>query len=226
MSLPNIKIITIDGGAASGKSSTAKMLSKRFEFLCVESGAHYRSLVSLFLKESINCSDVKGVEAFLEKILLDTVIEGNEALLSIDGQVIPHQELHRLAVNTHVASFASLPPVRQRLLHYQRQLPEVAHKNGFPGLVMEGRDIGSVIFPDTPYKFFLEADFQARIKRRVDEGLEDSVSTRDQLDRKRKIAPLVCPQGAIKIDNTHLDLNAVVDEMTCRIEKIKNPLNA
>ena len=97
--------------------------------------------------------------------------------------------------NAHVAPFAALPSVRTFLLAYQRSQIEVAHQNKFQGLVMEGRDIGSVILPAADFCFFLEADPKTRRERRASEGAQDVIQTRDRLDSGRKTAPLVCPKA-------------------------------
>jgi cytidylate kinase len=116
-------------------------------------------------------------------------------------------------VNDRVSHYAALPVVRAALLAYQRCQVEVAKAHGFRGLVMEGRDIGSVIFPQADFRFFLHADPIERAKRRAAEGRQDSVAERDRLDSSRKNSPLVVPPGAIDIDSTHLALEQVVDKL-------------
>jgi cytidylate kinase len=103
--------------------------------------------------------------------------------------------------------------VRSALLAYQRGQADVARERGFRGLIMEGRDIGSVIFPDADFRFFLHADPDERARRRAREGQTDSIAERDRLDTSRKTAPLTCPPGAIDIDSTHLSLDAVVERI-------------
>ena len=93
----------------------------------------------------------------------------------------------------------------------------MARQNGFAGLVMEGRDIGSVIFPQADFRFFLHADPAERAKRRAAEGRQDSIAERDRLDSSRKTAPLTCPPGATDIDSTHLTLEQVVEKMAAQI---------
>jgi cytidylate kinase len=107
--------------------------------------------------------------------------------------------------------------VRTALLTYQRGQADVARAHGLRGLVMEGRDIGSVIFPRADFRFFLHADSDERVRRRAQEGQKDSVAERDRLDSQRKASPLACPPGAIAIDSTHLTLDQVVERMTAAI---------
>jgi cytidylate kinase len=109
-----------------------------------------------------------------------------------------------------VSHFAALAPVRNKLFHYQRSLAKFARAQKFAGLVMEGRDIGSVIFPDAPYRFFLFADEQTRAKRRHSEGQTDAIAQRDKLDRSRSVAPLTCPSGATQIDTSQRTLAQVI----------------
>jgi cytidylate kinase len=113
-----------------------------------------------------------------------------------------------------VSHFAAIPEVRAALLAYQRGQAEVARTHGFRGLVMEGRDIGSVIFPNADLRFYLHADVEARAKRRELEGRADAVAERDRMDATRKTAPLVLASGAIDIDSTYLNLEQVVDKLS------------
>ena len=111
----------------------------------------------------------------------------------------------------------TLPEVRTALLAYQRSQADVARAHAFRGVVMEGRDIGSVIFPHADFRFFLHADPEERARRRANEGGDDSIKERDRLDTSRKTAPLACPSGATSIDTTHLTLAQVVDAMAAPI---------
>ena len=116
-------------------------------------------------------------------------------------------------MNEQVSRFAAVPAVRQFLLAYQRSQAQVARAAGFNGLVMEGRDIGSVIFPDADFRFFLHADPAERARRREKEGERDAVAERDRIDSSRKTAPLACPAGATSIDSTHMTLQQVIERM-------------
>ncbi|MEI7800871.1 MAG: (d)CMP kinase, partial [Opitutaceae bacterium] len=134
-----------------------------------------------------------------------------------DGQPADH-EIRGQTVNDHVSHYAAIPAVRQKLLSYQRGQVAVAQQHGFRGLVMEGRDIGSVIFPAADYRFFLHADPIERAKRRAREGQLDSIAERDRLDSSRKASPLVSPTGAIDIDSTFLTLEQVVEKMAALMD--------
>ena len=206
------QIITIDGGAAVGKSSTSKALAERLDLMHVDTGAHYRTLTFMLVRSGAKANDVE-IEARLNRHRLETRLEGRSAQLSVDGRVPTNKEIRSPEVNAQVSHFAALLPVRQALFDYQRSQPEVARANGFAGLVMEGRDIGSVIFPDADYRFFLHADEATRSVRRAKEGQADAIAERDKMDSTRKAAPLVCPDGAVKVDTSTRTLEEVVEHL-------------
>ncbi len=209
-------IVAIDGGAASGKSSTSRLLAERFNLLHVDTGSFYRHLTSELLRRRVPVSDRAALLAALPALPLSTRLEGRSARMLIGGQPAG-DEIRGQQVNDHVSHYAAVPEVRQTLLGYQRDQVAVAKQHGFRGLVMEGRDIGSVIFPDADFRFFLHADPTERAKRRAAEGRQDSIAERDRLDSSRKTAPLACPPGAIDIDSTFLTLEQVVDKLAARI---------
>ncbi|MEI6861520.1 MAG: (d)CMP kinase [Verrucomicrobiota bacterium] len=204
-------IIAIDGGAASGKSSTACVLAERFHFLHADTGSYYRALTAELLHRGVKATDPAAVRAELTELRFSTRIVGHNADFKINGDKVREADIRSAAVNTAVSHFAALPEVRAALLTYQRGLAEEAKAGGLNGLVMEGRDIGSVIFPNADLRFFLHADPTERANRRVREGQIDAVAERDRLDSSRETAPFVCPPGAVAIDSTHLSLAEVVE---------------
>ncbi len=206
-------IVAIDGGAASGKSSSSRTLSERFNLLHVDTGSFYRAITAEFLRRQVNAGDLAAVQGVLAGLTLGTRVSGRSAQMEIAGRVVPDAEIRRREVNDHVSHFAAIPAVRTALLAYQRGQAEVGRAQGFRGLVMEGRDIGSVIFPDATFRFFLYADPQERARRRALEGGDDAIAERDRLDSSRKTAPLACPPGAVAIDTTLLTLPEVVATM-------------
>lgn len=216
MSSSSFIIVAIDGGAASGKSSTARALSEQFNLLHVDTGSFYRAITAELLRRHVNASDVAAVKAALGELTLGTRVHGRSAQIEICGRV-PGEEIRSKDVNANVSHFSAIPEVRTALLTYQRGQADVARSHGFRGLVMEGRDIGSVIFPDADFRFFLHADPVERARRRASEGHHDSIAERDRLDTARKTAPLACPDGAISLDSTHLTLPQVVDVLAAKI---------
>lgn len=213
-------IIAIDGGAASGKSSTSRVLSERFGLMHVDTGSFYRALTAEMLRQGVASGDGDGVRRALAGLRLDTRVEGRRALMVVADRIVPEAEIRSPEVNAAVSHFAALPEIRAALLSYQRNQAAVARGAGFAGLVMEGRDIGSVIFPDADLRVFLHADPDERARRRAREGQQDSIAERDRLDSSRKTAPLACPAGATDIDSTHLTLEQVVDRVAGMIEHL------
>jgi cytidylate kinase len=209
-------IVAIDGGAASGKSSTSRTLSERFNFLHVDTGSFYRALTAELLREGVDAHDLPAVAAVLKKLKFSTRVTGRSAEMEINGHVVPDAEIRTPAVNTWVAPFAAIPEVRAALLGYQRAQADTARTHGFAGLVMEGRDIGSKIFPDADLRFFLFADPNERARRRQQQGLQDPLAKRDTLDSQRLNESL---RGAIVIDSTALTLREVVEQMSAAIRE-------
>ncbi|HZP58796.1 MAG TPA: (d)CMP kinase [Opitutaceae bacterium] len=217
MSSKKFILVAIDGGAASGKSSTARALSERFRLLHVDTGSFYRALTAELLRRGVPASDLAAVRAALAQLRLTTRIDGRLAVMEINGQAMTSDEIRSAEVNAAVSYFAAVPELRAALLAYQRGQVEVARAHGFRGLVMEGRDIGSVIFPDADFRFFLQADPAERARRRAREGRQDKIAERDRLDLSRPNAPLACPPGAIAIDSTDLNLEQVVEKIAAPI---------
>jgi cytidylate kinase len=209
-------IVAIDGGAASGKSSTSRVLAEKFNLLHVDTGSFYRHVTYELLRRNVPYADHAAILTALQQFQFGTQVTGRSAQMLIDGQPAG-QEIRSQQVNENVSHYAAIPEVRQVLLAYQRNQTNVAREHGFKGLVMEGRDIGSVIFPHADFRFFLHADPAERAKRRAAEGGQDSIAERDRLDSSRKAAPLVVPAGAIDIDSTHLSLEQVVEKMSALI---------
>jgi cytidylate kinase len=218
MTEPSFIIVAIDGGAASGKSSTARALSARFNLLHADTGSYYRAVTADLLRRGASPGDMDSVKAALAELHLSTRVSGREAQIEISGRV-PSDEIRSRQVNDAVSHFAAIPELRSALLAYQRGQADAARAGGFAGLVMEGRDIGSVIFPDADFRFFLQADPAERERRRVKQGQVDQVAERDRLDTSRKTAPLSQVAGSIIIDTTLLTIDEVVDLMAATISK-------
>ncbi|MBL4576592.1 MAG: (d)CMP kinase [Opitutaceae bacterium] len=210
-------IVAIDGGAASGKSSTSRGLSERFNFLHVDTGSFYRAVTYQLRQAGENPAEAASIAQALKTFKLGTLITGRDAMIKINDWV-PGDEIRSQEINESVSLFAAVPAVRGFLLDYQRDQATVARENSFDGLIMEGRDIGSIIFPDADHRFFLQADLEARAQRRISEGQNDKIAERDRLDSTRKISPLVCPAGATLIDSTYLSLDEVVDLIAKKIQ--------
>ncbi|CAI8341388.1 MAG: Cytidylate kinase [Opitutia bacterium UBA7350] len=206
-------IVAIDGGAATGKSSTARALSERLGFMHVNTGAHYRTLTYALLEAGTDPTRPDQISKQLQTLEVETCLIDLSAQLAVNGKVLNENATRSNEVNAAVSIIAAQPKVRNFLFKYQRDQAELARNKNFPGLVMEGRDIGSVIFPDADFSFFLHADAKTRAMRRAKEGLKDSIAERDQIDSTRETAPLTCPDHAIKIDTGIYSLDTVIDHI-------------
>jgi cytidylate kinase len=215
-------IVAIDGGAASGKSSTARLLSERFNLLHSDTGSYYRAVTAELLRRGATPSDLESVKAALADMTLATRVEGRSARIEVSGR-LPGDEIRSKEVNDAVSHFAAIPELRSALLSYQRGQADAARGGGFAGLVMEGRDIGTVIFPDADFRFFLHADRAERERRRVSQGQQDQVAERDRLDSSRKTAPLSQSSGATSIDTTHVTVAEVAARMAAFIARSAAP---
>jgi cytidylate kinase len=200
-------VIAIDGPAASGKSSVATRLARRLGFAHVNSGAMYRAVTWEILRQQIDASHPESIEAAVRRMSVDSgFTEAGESFIRINSEM-PDLELQTLEVNQNVSPVAAVPAVRTLV---NTQLRTLAEKRP---IVSEGRDIGSVVFPDTPHKFYLDASPEVRRQRRAAQGLNDSIEKRDKLDSSRANAPLKIASGAHVIDTSHLTLEGVVDKV-------------
>ncbi len=207
------KVIAVDGGAATGKSSTSRAVAQKLKLLHVDTGAHYRTLTFALLKAGSDPKFPDTVTKQLEKLSIDTQIQAGKARLSINGTVPKDSEIRSTKVNENVSQFAAIASVRSHLFNYQRTQVKVAKQNNFKGLIMEGRDIGSIIFPDADFRFFFFANEATRAARRAKEGQVDSIAERDKMDSSRKTAPLTCPEGATRVDTGSQTLDQVIDNI-------------
>ena len=212
--------IALDGAAGSGKSTTATAICQKFNYIHVDTGLHFRSICFYLIKKNISPNSVLEYLKF-NPINLRTQLNGSAMFLSIDNYQFKTDQLRNETMNQKVSHYARLPEVRSILLTYQRNLPQIGQKHGFSGIVMDGRDIGSVVLPEANLKFFLHADASVRQTRRNTDGEKDSITKRDILDSTRKIAPLVCPKDAFPIDTGVNSLDDVINIISEQIFKIR-----
>jgi len=219
------KAIAIDGPSASGKSTVSKGLSKALGFIYVDSGALYRGVTWQAIRKGVDPKDAAAVLECMYNAEWDFFVQEGASVFSVDGDV-PVQELREKDVREAVADVASIPEVRRFVVENLQSLER------FGSLVMEGRDIGTVVFPDSPYKFYLDADPQERAMRRYreliaageDEKAEavmESLKKRDQIDATRKADPLVVAPGAQVIDSTSMTLEEVIQKV---VDAVKGEL--
>lgn len=214
-------VIAIDGGAASGKSSTAKALCKQCHFLHVDTGSHYRAVALACLKAAVPAVDGPALRGFLNGLAFGSCLRGRESLICFGDNPPPASvELRSKEVNQSVSQYAALPVVRDAVKIYQQDQVDLARRRGFNGIVMDGRDIGTVILPDADLKVFLVADPSTRQNRRILEGGIDAIAERDKWDSTRKTAPLKAAEDAVIIDNSRLSLTEVVQQILRLLEKL------
>lgn len=216
---PEFIIISIDGGAGTGKSTTANSLSKALNLLHVDTGSHYRAITRALLDLNLSPEDTEGYLQNNSLPLSTEVIEGRSCLL-INNSGFEPAILRSPEINEAVSDFSSKSCVRELLFDYQRAQVQVARENRFNGLVMEGRDIGTVILPDADLKIFLEADSGIRANRRKLDGESDQISNRDEKDSTRKISPLIPANGCLRIDTGLLGIEEVTESILEVIENL------
>ncbi len=204
------RVIAIDGPAASGKSSVARELAKRLGFVYVNSGAMYRAVTWHVLNRAVDPADLAAVAQLLEDSELECDLDQNESRILIDGND-PAEHLRDVRVNSGVSLVSSVPRVRELLVAKMRAYA-VGHD-----VVMEGRDIGSIVFPDTPFKFYIDASPEIRSQRRAAQGQTDQIAARDHADSSRQDSPLTVANDAEVIDSSHLSIEGVVDQIVARL---------
>lgn len=190
-------VIAIDGTSASGKSTNAKLVAKALGFLHVDTGAMYRALAWYCLQQHLDVQDPRVVAAACRKWKTELRSVDGQVQLHIDG-AYPGQALRSAEVSVAVTHVAAVPKVRDWMKKTQRQCIE------FGNLVMEGRDIGTNVFPETDFKYFLDAQLEERSRRRAAEGLQENLAARDERDSQRAAAPLMIALGAKVINNSHM----------------------
>jgi len=210
--MPAHHVIAIDGPAASGKSSVARALAQRLQFSHVNSGAMYRAVTWHVLQRGVNVREPAAVAAAVERSRIVCDLIDNQSRILIDDHD-PTLHLRDDDVTRAVSLVSSVPRVREILVAHMR---EYARKGN---VVMEGRDIGSVVFPETPFKFYIDASPEVRVQRRLAEGQRDEIAARDRADSSRAASPLVVAPDAAVIDTSSLTIDGVVDQIMRRLKE-------
>jgi cytidylate kinase len=211
-------LIAIDGGAGTGKSTTASILSERLNFLHVDTGSHYRSITRHLLNLGVGPEEAEKY-ININKLTLSSEIDERKSKLSLDGKSFGKDQLRSKEVNDMVSKFACLPALRNTLFNYQREQVDLAQSHNFVGLVMEGRDIGTVIFPNADLKVFLHADPSVRENRRKRDGEPDKIASRDRQDKQRQVAPLKESSGSLRIDTSSLGIEEVYETIVTHLKR-------
>ena len=207
-------IIAIDGPAGSGKTTTARKVAQILGFIHINTGAMYRGIALKFIREKVNLDDTSAIERILNNTQLD--FGGpNNAILYMDGEDIS-AEIISSRVTENVSQISSISEVRVKLVKYQRKMAQDQN------VVLDGRDIGTVVFPNADYKFYLVADIEVRAERRkqeievtgdhmTKEEIIMFIKDRDQKDSSRQHSPLMKAEDAIEMDTTDLKIEEQVN---------------
>lgn len=223
-------IITIDGPAGSGKSTAARELAGSLHIAYLDTGAMYRAVTLAALRSHADLHDGEALATIARTMSLQMQGHGHALSVTLDGRDVSAEiRLGEVSENAHYVARA--PAVRAVLVQMQRQIGrQLEQQSG--GVVTEGRDQGSVVFPHAQFKFYLDASAQVRAQRRYDElkaagqpadlaGILESIVLRDGRDRSRSVAPLVRPDGAVEIDTSRLSIEQVIERMRSHVEQTK-----
>jgi cytidylate kinase len=215
-------IIAIDGPAGAGKSTVAKILAQRLKFFYIDTGAMYRALTLKAIEEKISAQDTQRLIEMAASTDIDLVNNQDGALeVFLDGRKVT-AEIRQPRITKLVSDIAKIKGVREAMLKLQRKLGRGRDS------VLDGRDIGTVVFPDADKKFYLDAQFPERVARRYKElkelgenitlkDTEDDLHNRDTIDSTREFAPLKKAEDAVYIDTTNMSINEVVDAILSRM---------
>ncbi len=215
------KVICVDGPAGSGKSTVSRRIAEKTGVLYVDSGALYRIMTYLALEAGVDTDSPSAVAEFARDVKPDFVIKGSRVAYEWKGEEFG-DKIRTPEVNAHVSPVSAVPEVRARITQWLRDMKNLGD------IIVEGRDIGSVVFPDSPNRFYLDCDPDERAARRLRENeakgfaqnkeqVKASLLNRDRIDSTRKTAPLKVPEGAIVIDTTPLPIEGVVDAIVSRL---------
>ena len=214
--------IAIDGYSACGKSTLAKAMARQLNYRYIDTGAMYRMVTLYFQRQGVDIEDEAAVKNALDKLTVDFVPGSNNALLN--GEDV-EAEIRGLAVSSFVSPVAAIPAVRRAMVAQQRRMG----KDG--RVVMDGRDIGTVVFPDAELKLFVTAELDTRTDRRLAEleaagktptrqEVADNLLERDRIDSTREDSPLRKAEDAVLLDNTHLNLSAFIAAGMAEVGKV------
>ncbi len=217
-------IITIDGPAASGKSSLSRALARKLSWKWVSTGAFYRALGLMAFKHGVDQNDEKALIELIDDFELKVEPDPVQTKVYIDKEFIPYEEVYSVDNGTRASNVSKHPKVRLAVLELQRDCYED------PGLIAEGRDCGTVIFPEADLKIYLVADAKSRASRRADESndgksvdeVKKALEIRDSQDSNRKAAPMEAASDAFILDSSNLSLEEVTEVAFSKIKKTFN----
>jgi len=214
--------VAIDGPAGSGKSTVARLLAKRLDYIYVDTGAMYRAAALAATRACVAPDDEAGLKVLMMRVEIIFRPDKSEGRVHLDGEDVT-DEIRTEKAGMAASTYSRSPAVRARMVELQRKMAEGG------GVVMEGRDIGTVVLPQAEVKIFIDADPSERARRRAkelqlrginvdDKAVLDEVLKRDKQDKEREIAPLKLAPDALRIDTTNMDIEAVLNKVVVVIE--------
>lgn len=210
-------VIAIDGPSASGKGTCGRYLARRLGFLLVDTGAMYRTLTWHCLRSGVDVTDAAAVLAAVRTWPAHLAVADGEVRLLVDGY-FPGNEIRTDDVSNTVAKVSPIAGVRIWMVRTQRECLR------FGNLVMDGRDVGTHVFPETPFKFYLSAHPEVRAGRRKAEGSADNTAERDRRDTQRASAPMKKAEDAIEVDNSHDSASVTAEYLLAQYESMRRRL--
>jgi cytidylate kinase len=217
-------VVAVDGTSGSGKSSTSRGVADRLGLRYLDTGAMYRAMTWWMLRHGVDVHDPAAVAARCGEPLILNGLDPLGPTITVDGHDVA-SAIRQPDVNAAVSPVSAVPEVRARMVALQRAAIEAAMAGA--GIVVEGRDIGSVVWPDAPVKVYLSADSSARASRRAAEeggsdvsATEESLLARDRIDSGRTASPLVMAEDAVHIDTTGYTLDEVIDRVVALVEQL------
>ena len=216
--------MAVDGTSGSGKSSTSRGVARRLGLAYLDTGAMYRAVTWWMLRHGVDVHDTEAVAERCEEPRIESGTDPLQPTISVDGEDVA-VAIRQDDVNAAVSPVSAVPRVRARMQVMQRAIIEQAVAGA--GIVVEGRDIGSAVWPDAPVKVYLSADAAARAERRAAEeggsdvdATRDSLLARDRIDSSRAVSPLVMADGAVHVDSTFRTLDEVIEAIVAMVESV------
>ena len=219
-------VVAVDGTSGSGKSSTSRGVADRLGLRYLDTGAMFRAMTWWMLRHGVDVRDPEAMASVCETPRIESGTDPLAPTITVDGEDVA-TAIRQPEVNAAVSPVSAVPAVRERLLQVQRDAIEDALAGR--GIVVEGRDIGSVVWPAAPVKVYLSADPSARANRRAAEeggadveATRESLLSRDRIDSGRTVAPLVMAEGAVHVDTTGFSLDEVIDQVVSLVASVED----
>ena len=220
-------VVAIDGTAGTGKGTVTKILAEKFNLANIDTGAMYRCVTLECIRRNILCTELEKIEKVLDEIKIEFKNQGDSKLVYLNDENVT-TKIRTDEVNNAVSDFSMVKLIRDKITPMQRKMGELSD------IIMEGRDIGTTVFPNANVKIYLDATPEERANRRIKQNIENGISNqsyeqileniknRDYLDSHREISPLKQAEDAIYIDTTNLSIDEVVEKIS---EIIRSKLN-